>query len=343
MSIKTAVIGAGVMGKCHLDQLIQMDDVEVAALVDPHEPATRAAAEKYHISATYGDIEAMLTDIHPEYVVVASPVRYHAVQAIAAFNAGSHVLVEKPLCMSMEEAAAIKAAAIKAGRLFTMGFQMRQHRGYRALAEFLAEGKLGQVYHSRVWGGHVMNYPWGRYFHKKEESLGGVVVATVVHPLDALYWILGAPEPMSVSASVFCKLNKMPNPPINFEGTVDEVSVEDFAHAHVRFVDGSSMSIEGNWLMHPTQRSMGFEIHGLLGMGRSITPHVKLEDGKEIIPHEFKEQTGWGDQTRLEHEEFITAIQGHGKPMVSFREALNVHKIMTGLYDSAEQGCEVVF
>ena len=60
MSIKTAVIGAGVMGKCHLDQLIQMDDVEVAALVDPHEPATRAAVEKYHISATYGDIEAML-------------------------------------------------------------------------------------------------------------------------------------------------------------------------------------------------------------------------------------------------------------------------------------------
>lgn len=343
MAIKTAVIGAGTMGKVHLEHLTRMDEVEVVALVDPHEATVRATAEKYHLPATYGEIDTMLAVVRPEYVVVASPVRYHAVQAMAAFDAGAHVLVEKPLCMSVAEAEAIKAAALRAGRLFTMGFQMRQHQGYRALAAFIAEGKLGQVYHSRVWGGHVMNYPWGRYFHKKEESLGGVIVATVVHPLDALYWILGAPEPVAVSASAFCKLNKMPNPPIGFEGTIDEVSVEDFAHAHVRFADGSSMSIEGNWLMHPTSRNMGFEVHGLLGMGRSVTPHVELEDGKEILPHAFEEETGWGDHTRLEHKEFIAAIRGQGKPIVTFREALNVHKIMTGLYESAEQGREVTF
>lgn len=331
------------MGNGHLDQLNRIAEADVVALVDPHEATLKTVAEKHRVPASYSDFETMLAEVRPEYVVVASPVRYHAAQAIAAFEAGAHVLVEKPLCMSMEEAEAIKTAGLKAGRLFTMGFQMRQHQGYRALAKFIAEGKLGQVYHSRVWGGHVMHYPWGRYFHKKEESLGGVVAATVVHPLDALYWILGAPEPVAVSASAFCKLNKMPNPPINFEGTIDEVSVEDFAHAHVRFADGSSMSVEGNWLMHPTTRNMGFEIHGLLGMGRSVTPHVELEDGQDIIPQDFDEETGWGDHTRLEHEEFIAAIQGKGQPIVTFREALNVHRIMTGLYESAEQGREVVF
>jgi predicted dehydrogenase len=343
MRIRTAVVGAGSMGNEHLRHLRNIPEIEVVALVDPYRPSAKATAEKHEVPATFDDVPTMMKEVRPEYVVVASPVRYHAAQAVAAFNGGAHVLVEKPLAMTIEEAEQIKEAALRNGRLFTMGFQMRQHSGYRALKQFIADGKLGAVFHSRVWGGHVMHYPWGRYFHKKDESMGGVVAATVVHPLDALYWILGAPEPVSISASMFCKLKRMDNPPIDFEGALDEVTVEDFAHAHVRFADGSSMSIEGDWLMHPTEQTMGFTIHATAGTGRSVAPLVELDRHHEVESVDFEQGEGWGDHTFREHVEFAAAIRAEGEPVVRFREALNVQKIMLMLYESAIQNREIRF
>ena len=248
MAVRTAVLGAGAMGRHHIRCLKTLPEAEVVAVMDPHEPSGRAVAAEYGVPTAYTDLESVLATERPEYVVVASPAKYHANQCIAAFEAGAHVLCEKPLCMDMAEAEAIADAARRTGRLFTMGFQWRQRRALRALKAFIAEGKLGQVYHSRVWASHTMGYPWGRFHHRRDQSFGGVMAATVIHSLDALIWVLGAPSPTTVSASTFRRLDKMPDPPVDFEGTVDEVSVEDFGHAHVRFDDGSSMSIDGNWL-----------------------------------------------------------------------------------------------
>ena len=73
---------------------------------------------------------------------------------------------------------------------------------------------------------------------------------------------------MTVTASAYGASKKMPDPPIHFEGTPADVTVEDFAHAHIRFADGSSMSVEGNWFTHPTDRASGFEVLGTLGVIR---------------------------------------------------------------------------
>jgi predicted dehydrogenase len=252
------------------------------------------------------------------------------------------VLCEKPLAMNMVEAEAIVAAAQRAQRLFTMGFQLRQSRAYRALKGFIEEGRLGEVYHTRVWSGHIMAYPWGRYHHLKEYSYGGVMAATVIHILDAAMWVLGAPEPVAVSASTFRRLKRMPDPPIDFEGTPDDVTVEDFSHAHVRFADGSSMSIEGEWLMHPCGRSSGFEIHGVLGLARDNGGGVELERKKDIVEEKLvPEGEEPVDRTAAEHEEFIAAIEGKGEPVVRFKEALGVQRILGGIYASAEAGAEV--
>ena len=341
MPVRTAVIGAGSMGNVHLQQLNLIPDVEVVALVDPSEAAVRRTADTHRVPRTFGDIKTMLAEVKPAYVVVASPMPYHVDDAVAVYEAGAHALVEKPLAMNVEEAERIKDAAVRAGKLFTMGFQLRQQPGNLAVRQHVAEGKLGTIYHSRVWGGHVMGYPWGRYFHRKSVSMGGVIANTTVHPLDVLYWIIGEPEPTAVSASAFCKLTKMPDPPINFEGTIDEVTVEDFAHAHVRFADGSSLSIEGNWLMHQTDRVMGYELYGSLGLARSVTPHVELEKGRELTPLTFDPDITWGECTRREHIEFLAAMRGEREPVVSFHQALAVQKIMCGLYASVEQGSEV--
>ena len=182
-----------------------------------------------------------------------------------------------------------------------------------------------------------MGYAWGRYHHRKDQSMGGVAAATVVHELDRCLWVIGAPEPVTVSASTFRRLDKMPDPHITFEGTAADATVEDFAHAHVRFTEGSSMSIEGNWLMHPSKRGHGFEVHGILGVARDTDPFVELERGKEVFPFELAYGPEPEDLVRQEHAEFIEAIQGRGMPIVTFREALVVQRILAGLYESADR------
>ena len=341
MATRTAVIGAGVMGRQHLRALAAIPQAHVVALVDPAAGARETAAGEFGVAATYADAQTMLREQRPEYVVVSSPPLYHAQQAVAAFEAGAHVLCEKPLCMSVPEAETMIDAAKRSGRLFTIGYHHRQRPRYRALRRFVAEGRLGRVFHTRVWGGQVMRYPWGRFHHKKEFSLGGVVAATTIHLLDAAMWVVGARDPVTVSASTFRRIDKMPDPPVAFEGTPGDVTVEDFTHAHIRFADGSSISVEGNWLDHPGSRTLGFDIHGVLGLIRDHAGAVELErKGKiEEEPLGFAEEPG--NLYQAEHEEFLAAMAGRGAPLVRFSEALAMQKILMGIYESAEAGAEV--
>ena len=341
MATRTAVTGAGVMGRQHLRALAAIPQAHVVALVDPADGPREETAREFGVAAAYADVRTMLREQSPDYVVVSSPPLFHAEQTVAAFEAGAHVLCEKPLCMSVAEAEAMIGAAVRSGRLFSVGYHHRQRPRYRAMRRFVAEGRLGRVYHTRVWGGQVMSYPWGRFHHRKEFSLGGVVAATTIHLLDAAMWVVGARDPVTVSASTFRRIDKMRDPPVAFEGTPADVSVEDFAHAHVRFGDGSSMSVEGNWLDHPGTRTLGFEVHGVLGTIRDDAGAVELERGGEIEeePLEFPEEPG--NLYQAEHEEFLAAIAGRGEPLVRFWEALAMQKILTGIYESAEAGAEV--
>lgn len=343
--MKTAIIGAGVMGREHLKWLVQIPAVDVVAMVDPHEGVAAEALSAAAVTdgRAYTDVMDMLRKAAPEYVIVASPVRFHAEQTIAAFKAGAHVLCEKPLCMTTAEAQQMQTAADSAQRLFTMGFQTRQSHVHQALKRFADRGGLGDIYHTRVWGGHIMNYPWGRYFHRKDQSMGGVLAATTVHPLDAAYWMIGAPEPVTVSGSTFCRLRQMPSPPIHFAGDVSEVTVEDFGQAHVRFADGSSMSVEGNWLQHARTRNHGIEMLGTLGVGSDAEPFVQVWDPAvgEVVSVDLEIEPEADNRTLAQHKAFIAAIGGADVSLVSFREAINVQRIIEAIYASAESGAEV--
>ncbi len=144
--VRTAIIGAGVMGREHVKALLPLSEVQIVGIADPHEASaqTLAGAAGAEVRA-FVDVAAMLAETEPQYVIVASPPKFHAEQAIAAFDAGAHVLCEKPLCMRVAEAEAMQQAAEQAGRLFTVGFQMRQSPAEQAVRRFLADGGLGQV------------------------------------------------------------------------------------------------------------------------------------------------------------------------------------------------------
>ena len=105
----------------------------------------------------------------------------------------------------------------------------------------------------------------------RELAGGGVLFHTMVHLLDAVLWALGSPRPLRATASSYKRLDRMPNPPPSWEGSVEACEVEDFNVGLVHFADGSTMTIESNWLMHPQTRQSGAELLGERGVAGGPT------------------------------------------------------------------------
>jgi len=195
MTTRTAVIGAGSMGKAHLRSLASVPAAEVVALVDPDEETLESSAAENGAPSTYTDVAAMLAAEQPEYAIVASPVLYHAEQSIAAFEAGAHVLCEKPLCMDTTEAEAIVDAARRGGTAVHHGrFQLRQNRSYRTLKGFHRRGEAGGGL-PHVCGGHTS---W---------AIPGDAITTERNTPSAASW----PPPWSTSSTRPCGFWALPN------------------------------------------------------------------------------------------------------------------------------------
>jgi len=132
------VVGGGLVAQAeHLPYLSQFRDrFELAALVEPSEAVREALAARYGIAATYADYRALLDSGGVDAVVVCSPAGTHAEVVLAALEAGLHVFVEKPMCITLRDADAIVAARDRSGRVVQVGTMKRYDPAYeRMLAE----------------------------------------------------------------------------------------------------------------------------------------------------------------------------------------------------------------
>jgi len=140
-------------------------------------------------SAAYDDLDRFLSDPKLDAVIIATPDRLHAEQTIAAAKAGKHVLVEKPMATSVEEADAMVKACHTADVKLGVAYHMRWHRGHRALSEQIREGRFGDIWHASArW---TFKAPDASNWRAHDEvgrwwSLGGVGT----HSLDWLRWML---------------------------------------------------------------------------------------------------------------------------------------------------------
>jgi predicted dehydrogenase len=120
--------------------------VEAVAVADVDADAARRLAAAHGIARVYGDVAELSADADLDLVAVCTPPRRHAAAALAALDAGKHVLVEKPLCLDPEEAdALVRAAAERPDRVCVVGFNLRWHRQVAAARAALADGRLGRL------------------------------------------------------------------------------------------------------------------------------------------------------------------------------------------------------
>ncbi len=194
---RLAVIGAGVIGTRHIAAIADCEDAKLVAVADPNEATKRVAED--HGAAWFGDCGQMLASVGPDGVVVATPTEHHLQPALSALRAGAHVLIEKPIAATAEEAQRIARESRETGRHVLVGHHRRYYPLVERARELVSGGAIGQlVAVSGQWT--VLKPP--AYFAAdwRKKRAAGPVLTNLVHEIDTLRYICG--EVTSVSAGI---------------------------------------------------------------------------------------------------------------------------------------------
>ena len=339
--LAVGVIGCGAHGRGHVMHYGELAETRVVAVADADPQRAEAVAAEFGVEYHYADYHAMLARHPLDLISLALPPALNKEAAVAAFAAGAHVMASKPLAINLAQAEEIVAAAQNTGKLLTMGLQNRADPEVQMLRQIADEGRLGRIYHTRLWHGHVMHIPPTPTMYRRDLAGGGVLFHTMVHLLDAALWALGSPRPLRATASSYKRLDRMPNPPPSWEAPVEACEVEDFNVGLVHFADGSTMAIESNWLMHPQTRQSGAEVLGDRGVAGLRPLRLELEEEGTVIDAPPCLPANPPNAFALICRDFCQSIRENRTPMVRFSEMLNVQRIMDALYRAADTGREV--
>ena len=343
--IKVGVIGCGAQGKNHLRVIKELgaETAVVSAFCDLNPERLQNAKEEWPQAQATDNVKEMLVPGELDLVIVATMPNTHLQMALAALEVGADVLCEKPFMRNLEEATAVLDTAERLGRQVQLGTNMRYMATSLYLHDLVASGGVGEPVFSKVWGCHV-NPPWWGPHYYLSSSAGGVLASTLIHALDLAIWVAGSPNPVSVSASMQ-RLFPGKRGPLASPEIRERFNVEDLLTAFVRFDDGSTCLLEGNWCDdRPPPHS--FEMVTTRGKLNSEPFTVTVDENGEVINKtpELQESSGWGESIRNQDADVIQRLRD-GTPwaMQDRRQLLNLQRLIDGCYESARTEREVVF
>ena len=194
---RLAIVGAGVIGKRHIAAIAGTPCAELVAIADPV-PAAKSVAED-NGARWFAETADMLAAANPDGVIVATPTEHHLAPVLAAMDAGAHVLVEKPITPSLEQAQEIIARSAATGRHVLVGHHRRHYRLLHKARELVQGGALGQlVAVSGQWNARKPPAYFQPDWRMKREA--GPVLTNLIHDMDSLRFICG--DLASISADV---------------------------------------------------------------------------------------------------------------------------------------------
>lgn len=348
--LKAAVVGVGSISGFHIKNYLANPEVELYAFCDINKDRLVEMGEKYGVTRLYTDEAEMLREL-PEIdlVSVCTWNSAHAPCTIMALNAGKHVLCEKPMALNVEEAEAMKAAADKNGKLLMIGFVRRFGRDCDLATKLIAEGKLGEIYYAKAQYLRRNGHPGG-WFGKKEFSGGGPLIDLGVHSIDLVRYLMGKPKAVSVYGSTFVKLGDRPNIKSAKEYIASsrgrgECDCEDLAAATIRFDNGAVLTAEMSFSLNLEGDRNNVELFGT-GAGLLIDKKVRMfgEADGELRDFDFEGETGINVREAFQREinHFVSAAQGKVECRNPAEDGVELMRILTAIYRSAESGHEVI-
>lgn len=329
--IKVGIIGTGI-GRHHARGYKKCADAEIKAVCDVDVDRARRMAEEHGIPDVYTDYEKMLADDEIQAVSVCTPNSLHAPMTIAAFEAGKHVICEKPISTNASDAERMVEAGKKAGKIFMMAFNNRFRGDTQTLKKFIEDGGLGEIYYAQTGWLRRKGIPrFGTWFTQMSMAGGGPLIDLGVHVLDLALWLMGNPKPVYVLGSTYAKFGP---DMAKAEGKVYDV--EDLAAAMVKLDNGATVMLEASWHSHVESERIYTQLVGTKG-GAEFDPlriYTDVNGQNADIALQYPNQAGH----EMEIVHFIECIKENKTPLAVGEHGLHVQYILDALYESARTG-----
>jgi len=340
--LRIGVIGLGGISRSqHLPHWHSCPHARLVALADTAPAARELAAAQYPQARVVEDWEALIADPELDVIDITTPNRWHAPMALAALNAGKHVLCEKPMAGNALDAARMLATARERGKKLMINHVFRFQAGMQSLRQWVEDGQLGAVYHAQARWVRRRGAPLRPTFISKELALGGPVIDLGIHMLDLVLWLLGHPQPTRVSGQVGRYLADEQLRPAAGE-TPLAYEVEDFGAALIHFADGMTLALDTSWLGHYGLKEERFV--QLLGSRGSLrwpeNQCVSERNGSIVVSTLEPLQDANPFQTSIHR--FARAIVDDLPEPVPPENALVAVQLAEAIYRSAAEGREIV-
>ncbi|MCZ8515188.1 Gfo/Idh/MocA family oxidoreductase [Paenibacillus filicis] len=349
--VKIGVIGAGSISSMHLDAYASHPEVELVAICDMNRTRAEEQAAKYGIPNVYSQASELLANSEVDAVSICTWNNTHAEFSIAALEAGKHVLCEKPLCQTVEQALEVEAAVKRSGRVFQVGFVRRYGETTRILRKFIDAGDLGDIYYAKASYLRRLGNPGG-WFADKERSGGGPLIDIGVHVIDLCWYLMGRPKVRSVLGSTYYKLGNRSNVKhLSFYQAADydasKNDVEDMANALIRFENGATLMVDVSFTLHAIKNDTTISIYGTKG-GAQVEPELQIATEKHdvmlnLLPQADRLSFDFASGFRSEIAHFVSCCLGRAETLSPVEDGVEMMKILCGIYESAAAGKEIRF
>lgn len=319
-AIRLGIAGGGIMGERIAATAARLDGIEVRALADAN-PAQRARLAQRFACSAFATWEELVASGEVDAVYVGLPNHLHAAAACAAAEAGLHVLIDKPLCETLEEGERILAAVERAGVRLMVGFSHRFHVELATAKRMLAAGELG----APVLATDIIvdSAPDGPDWYWDRAAGGGVVQLQMHHSFDRLAWLLDSPI-VRVQASVHERALR------------GDAPADVAAAVTLTFANGAVGTSAASFVT-------GYDGDGIVELAIQGTHgHVRIETWRAIEAQTarsaFDQRQRRDDWLGAEVAEFAAAIRERREPSVTGRDGYRALRVALAAFESARTG-----
>ena len=329
--MRIGVIGLGMASAPHAQSLLDLGDrVQVMAAYSPTPTRRQTFASRWGMPVT-DTLDGIFEDPLIEAVLILTPPNTHRQLVEQAAVKGKHVLLEKPLDVSLKNAEALVDACEKAGVTLGVVLQHRFRPVSVALSKIVADGRLGQIVGASA---RLSNWRPQSYYDEpgrgtRARDGGGVLLTQGIHTLDLLISVAGLPMETTAYAVTT---------------PVHRMETEDMVAGAIRYGNGAIGTVGATTCAYPGTPD-SIEVIGTRGMARieGATLIAKFHDGSDIEMDDGEVGGGAGaDPMAFSHmhhraviEDFVDAVEKGRTPRVSGREALKVHRLIEAMLRSA--------
>jgi UDP-N-acetyl-2-amino-2-deoxyglucuronate dehydrogenase len=348
--LRFAIVGAGEVGRLHADAIAEIGPRASLVVVADAEPLRAGALAAAHDAEAADSLAAVLDRRDIDAIAICTPSGGHAALAVAALDAGRHVVVEKPLDVTVEAAQTVADAAARSDRTVTVISQHRFDPAARLVHERVAAGELGRITSglaSIAWWRTQDYYDSGDWRGTWAFDGGGALMNQGIHTLDLLVWLLGEP------VEVFGWSDRLAH---------ERIEVEDTIVATIRFASGALGAILATTAAYPGV-TVRLAVHGDRGS-------AVIEDDRLAYFHAAADSAGVGaygagasanqaptllasesgalasaDPGAIsahghaeQYRDFLDAIEQERPPLVTVADAIRNVAVIRAIYESAATG-----